>query len=132
MSNMPVAVSRLGDELRRLRAHLDTLDREERANRFAQSDYARLRMEQIHAERDSTEAEIAALEALTDDEIVARFNPPPPPDQPDAIRPADLLARGELAPQQVVVSRSVPAGYRTAEPAPADPVGWAQIQAQAN
>jgi len=65
----------LGDELARLRAHRATLDRDERANRFVQSDCAKLRLEQIANERTPTEAEIAKLESLTNKQIVAKFKP---------------------------------------------------------
>jgi len=132
MSNLPVAVSRRGAEIQRLRSHLELLDREERASRYLNSEYAKQRLQQIAVERELTEAEIVSLESLTDDELVMRFNPPPLPEDEKSVRPQDLLARGAMGPRQVVVSRSVPQGYRIGgNPAPVDPIGMARLQQEA-
>jgi len=107
MSYLPAAKSGVGAELRRLKAHLEVLDKQERANQFVQTDYAKLRLSQIADERVATKAEIAELEGLSDEALIERFNPPQ--ERPDeGIPTAELAGRGARLPQQVVVSRTPP------------------------
>src|SRR5262249_22490150 len=82
--------------------------------------YLAERRDWLKAERDRLEAEIKALGQLGPDELVARFNPPPPDVEPIPLREA--LNRGEYGPRQVVVSRSVlPARRSGGNPEPMQP-----------
>ena len=99
-----VAASRRGAEVRRLKRHLEILDREQKANQFVQTDYAKLRLKQIADDREATEAQIAELEGLSDEELIQRFNPPV--ERPEGMSTAELAGRGAHVPSQVVVSRT--------------------------
>jgi hypothetical protein len=77
------------------------------------------RREWLKTERARLEAEITALGALTPDELVARFNPPPPDVEP--VRLEDALGRGAYCPRQQVVHREALPDRRTGTPVPVQP-----------
>jgi len=106
MSYLPAATSKRGDEIRKLQAHLDLLDREEQHNKFLQGDYPKLRLRQIAEERDATKAQITELENLSDDELVERFNPKV--ERPEGMATAELAGRGAHAPRGVVTQHTPP------------------------
>jgi hypothetical protein len=103
-----VVAWRRGDEVRRLKRQLEILDREHKANQYINSDYARLRLKQIADDRRATDAQIAELESLTDEQLIERFNPVQKQPDVEGIPAGDQLARGGHVPQQVVVSRTPP------------------------
>jgi hypothetical protein len=127
-------------ECQRLRKLLDALDREQRSYQFKQDAYSRQRMQEITAQREETLSEIERLDSLTGNELVDRFLPgqrgadmqDKAAQEAEGIdRNAFLTGRGEYGSSQVVVTRSAPHGYRTAETFPVDPIGLAKLQQEA-
>ena len=129
MSYLPAATSKRGDEIRKLQAHLDLLDREEQHNKFLQGDYPKLRLRQIAEERDATKAQITELENLSDDELVERFNPKV--ERPEGMATAELAGRGAHAPRGVVTQHTPPPVRTYGIPAPVNPIEWARVNQEA-
>jgi hypothetical protein len=118
------AEARRGVEVERLRKQVASIQREIDAGingiNGCPVPYPVERRELLKAERDRLDAEMTALDALTPDELVARFNPPPPDAEP--VRLEDLFGRGAYTPRQEVVHRETLPDRRTGgNPVPVQP-----------